>query len=55
MRELEEIVLTFPDGRLVGPGDLEEWLKAVTDSPDTTEDDIEIARAIVARIRALSN
>lgn len=54
MRDYEEIVLRFPDGRLVGPGDLDEWLQAIEDS-DTGEDGIAVARAIVARIRALSN
>jgi hypothetical protein len=53
--ELEDVVLTFPDGRLVGPGDLAEWLSAVEAEPDIPQDEKDIAWAVVQRIRALSN
>lgn len=55
MRELEEIVLTFPDGRLVRPGDLTEWADAIQAEPDIPQEEKDIAFAIAARIRALSN
>ena len=53
--ELEEIILAFPDGRYVGPGELDEWLSAVEAEPDFTEEELDLAHAIVLRIRALSN
>ena len=55
MTEYEEIALTFPDGELVGPGQLQEWLDAVCAEPDLTEEQRDLAKAIVLRIRALSN
>jgi len=54
-REYDEVVLTFPDGRLVGPGDLSEWLEAVDACEEFTQEDKDVAHAVVARIRALSN
>ena len=53
--EHEEIILTFPDGSLVGPGELSEWLAAVNAEPRFTQEQRDLAFAIVARIRALSN
>lgn len=55
MSELVDVTLTFPDGRLVGPGDLQEWLDAVEAEEDIPVEEIELAHAIVARIRQLSN
>jgi hypothetical protein len=53
--EYEEIILQFPDGELVGPGDLQRWLDTVNAEPDLTEDQRDLALQIVMRIRALSN
>lgn len=53
--ELEEIILTFPDGSLVSPGQLNEWLSAVNACPDFDQEQRDTAAAIVARIRVLSN
>ena len=54
--EYDEVVLTFPsDGRLVGPGDLTEWLQEIEADPDLTDEDKWVARDIVNQIRSLSN
>lgn len=55
MSETVDVTLTFPDGRLVGPGDLQEWLNAIEAEDDIGIEDIELAHSIVARIRQLSN
>ena len=55
MSELVDVVLTFPDGGLVGPGDLNRWLEAVLAEPDIPDEEKDVAVAIVARIRQLSN
>jgi len=55
MNDLVDVVLTFPDGRLVGPEDLSDWLAAVESEDDIPIEEIELAHAIVARIRQLSN
>jgi len=55
MSELLDVVLTFPGGRLVGPGELDEWLSAVQAEPDIPQEEKELAWAVVQRIRALSN
>jgi hypothetical protein len=55
MSELEDVTLTFPDGRLVGPGELEEWLAAVEAESDIPQDEKDLTWAVVQRIRALSN
>ena len=54
-KDYEEIILTFPDGELVGPGDLQRWLDAVCAEPDLDQEQRDLARDIVMRIRALSN
>jgi putative NADPH-quinone reductase len=55
VRELEEIILTFPDGRYVAPGELQEWLDAVLAEDTFSEEEKDLARGIVMRIRSLSN
>ena len=55
MSELLDVILTFPDGSLVSPGDLGRWLEAVQAEPDVPQEEKDIAVAIVARIRQLSN
>jgi len=53
--ELEEWVLTFPDGELVGEGDLQRWLNTIDAQEDLEDSQKEFARDIVQQIRALSN
>ncbi len=50
-----EYVLTFPDGRIVGEGELDTWLDEINAEPDFTQDQRDTAKAIVWRIRALAN
>lgn len=55
MISVEEYVLTFPDGRVVGEGELEEWLAEINASSCLDQDQRDVAKAIVWRIRALAN
>ena len=55
MNEYEEVVLTFPDGTLAGPGDLQRWLDMINDNPDVPQDAKDFALDIVLQVRALSN
>lgn len=41
------ITLTFPDGTAVTPDRLYEWLEAVEEDPDTSEDDFAVACILV--------
>jgi hypothetical protein len=50
-----DVTLTFPDGSLVGPGELSQWLEEVEAEPDIPQEEKDVAKAIVARIRQLSN
>lgn len=50
-----EYVLTFPDGRLVGEGELDTWLEEINAREDFTQDQRDVAAAIVQRVRALNN
>ena len=55
-KEYSEIVLTFPsDGRLVGPGELTQWLQEIEADPDLTEAEKDLAYSIVHQVQALSN
>lgn len=49
------LTLTFPDGRTVGPGELQEWLEMINECPDLGQDERDLAAGIVQQIRALSN
>jgi hypothetical protein len=53
-KEYDEVILTFPDGRYVGPGDLTEWLQQI-EAADIPDEDKDVARGIVLQIRMLSN
>lgn len=48
-------MLTFPDGRLVGPGELQDWLDALFMDPETTVREMQFALSVVHHIRAMSN
>jgi len=50
-----EYILTFPDGRIVGEGELDTWLEEINDHPGFDQDQRDIAAAIVWRIRTLAN
>ena len=50
-----EYVLTFPDGRLVGEGELDMWLEEINAEPEFSQDQRDMAAAIVHRVRALNN
>ena len=50
-----EYILTFPDGRIVGEGELDTWLREINEHPHFDQDQRDIAAAIVWRIRALAN
>jgi hypothetical protein len=52
---VDEIVLTFPDGSSVGPGELGAWLDLIDADPDIPELGKDIAHALVQRIRAQQN
>lgn len=55
MSDLMDVVLTFPNGDLVSPGDLSRWLEVVEADPDIPAEEKQTAKEIVARIRQLSN
>lgn len=55
--ENEEVtyLLTFPDGRKVGVGQLSAWLQMIRDDPTTSDSEIKLAETIVRGIRARMN
>lgn len=55
MISVDEYVLTFPDGRIVGEGELDLWLEEINAQPHFDQDQRDIAAAIVWRIRSLNN
>lgn len=55
MINADEYILTFPDGRIVGEGELETWLDQVNAEPKFSQDQRDMAKAIVWRIRSLAN
>ena len=55
MISADEYILTFPNGEIVGEGELEMWLEQVNAEPKFNQDQRDTARAIVWRIRALAN
>lgn len=52
---MDEIVLSFPDGSLVGPGELQAWLDLIEADPEIPEKGKEIARDLIQHIRAQQN
>jgi hypothetical protein len=53
--EYEDYMLTFPDGKIVGEGELGLWLSLIEDDPDLKEEHKDVARGIVHYIRAHCN
>ena len=55
MEEETTYSLSFPDGRPVHIGELQEWLNEVRADPDVSDEEFVLAASIIRQIRAKLN